>query len=353
MRKFIIAISALALIIAALYASSVVGKKSDNSSGSQSAPTTEDSSQVDDLSQEVSDPLFDSAPENIYSREFPKLDITKSSVDLDLILSGGPPRDGIPPIDDPKFESVKESKVDDEVAGLLVNIDGDKRFYPYNIMVWHEIVNDTVGGKDLSVTFCPLCGSAIVFDREVDGEIYDFGTSGKLFESNLVMYDRQTESFWSQARGEAIVGSLLGKKLDILPFSLLTMEDIRKNHKGAMVLSADTGHNRNYSFYPYSGYSDDESLFFPVSVDDNRFEAKEIFFIVPTDDGYSYAVKQKDIPFGEGREFTLKNGKEIFVENGDEGIIASIDGEQAPGYFEMWFSWATHHQEDGVVLTSE
>jgi hypothetical protein len=120
---------------------------------------------------------------------------------LTLIYDGGPGKDGIPTISDPQFLSLDAAKTKPSEWGVLVSIKDKHRFYPYNILVWHEIVNDSMAGKEYAVTFCPLCGSAIVFDRKVGGEILHFGISGKLYESNLLMYDDKTESLWSQAMG--------------------------------------------------------------------------------------------------------------------------------------------------------
>ena len=137
----------------------------------------------------------------------------KHTIDYDELLSGGPPRDGIPSIDEPEFVSPDEAEewLADNEPVIALEIDGDARAYPLQILTWHEIVNDTVGGVPVAVTFCPLCNSAITFDRRLDGEIYEFGTSGLLRNSDLVMYDRTTESLWQQFTGEAIVGDLVGR----------------------------------------------------------------------------------------------------------------------------------------------
>ncbi|MDX1430352.1 MAG: DUF3179 domain-containing (seleno)protein, partial [Rhodothermales bacterium] len=142
-----------------------------------------------------------------------KTDWDKRSVNLDEIISGGVPKDGIPPIDRPKFVSPSSASswVGDREPVILLAIEGDARAYPLQIMTYHEIVNDEVGGEPVTVTFCPLCYSAIVFRRTLDGRVYDFGVSGMLRYSDLIMYDRQTESLWQQILGEAIVGELTGR----------------------------------------------------------------------------------------------------------------------------------------------
>ena len=183
-------------------------------------------------------------------------DFSLHSVPYDEIFSGGPPRDGIPPLDDPKFASFGDA--DRWLGGkepvIAFEINGDPRAYPLQILTWHEIVNDLVGGVPVSVTFCPLCNSTIVFERELDGVIYDFGTSGNLRNSDLVMWDRQTESWWQQFIGEAIVGELTGKRLTMVPASIIAWEDFKTAHPEGKVLSRDTGFSRAYGRNPYGGY---------------------------------------------------------------------------------------------------
>ena len=208
-------------------------------------------------------------------------DIDRSSIDPSMILSGGPGKDGIPAINDPVFVSLAETTISDEVRGIFIDIDDTQRFYPYSILVWHEIVNDTVGETPITVSFCPLCDSGIVFDRRVDGETLRFGVSGFLFESNLLMYDTATESLWSQARLEALVGDYTGTTLAILPLQLVTLGEVREKYPDALVMSTDTGFPRDYTANPYAGYLDTEEAIFPVSVSDRRFPAKELLY-VPT-----------------------------------------------------------------------
>jgi len=183
-------------------------------------------------------------------------DFSRHSVPFSEILSAGPPRDGIPPIDDPKFTTFEDA---DEYLGALepvisFEINGDARAYPLQILTWHEIVNDVVGGVPVAITFCPLCNSAIVFDRTVDGIVHRFGTTGKLRHSDLVMWDRATESWWQQLTGEAIVGELTGTKLNFLPGPIISWEDFKTAKPDGQVLSRDTGFQRPYGENPYVGY---------------------------------------------------------------------------------------------------
>jgi hypothetical protein len=184
-----------------------------------------------------------------------KTDFSKTRVTWDEILSGGPAKDGIPSIDNPIFESAAaktELTERDPVIGLAIG--SDARAYPLRILTWHEIVNDTVGGVPVTVTYCPLCNSAIVFDRRADGMVLDFGTTGKLRNSDLVMYDRQTESWWQQFTGEAIVGSLVGTELKMLPARLESFAEFKARHPEGRVLVPNNPRLRDYGRNPYVGY---------------------------------------------------------------------------------------------------
>jgi hypothetical protein len=174
------------------------------------------------------------------------------------ILSGGPPKDGIPAIDEPKFIGIDEADawLEPQEPVILFQLGEDVRAYPLQILMWHEIVNDTVGGAPVVVTFCPLCNTAIAFERTVDGQVLDFGTSGRLRFSNLVMYDRQTESWWQQAGGEAIAGEFTGRQLKLLPASIIAWADFKAAYAEGKVLSRETGYRRNYGDNPYAGYDD-------------------------------------------------------------------------------------------------
>jgi hypothetical protein len=199
------------------------------------------------------------------------------SIPLDEIISGGPPPDGIPPIDDPVYESVEAAAGWLEATSpvMVVDVDDDVRVYPLAILTWHEIVNDTVGGVPLVVTYCPLCNSALVFERTIDGpdggQVLDFGTSGRLYLSNLVMYDRQHRNLWTQFEGEAVVGEpLLGTQLTRVPAWLFGFAEAAALHPNAQVLSRDTGHDRDYGRNPYTGYDteDRDPFLFRGELDD-------------------------------------------------------------------------------------
>ena len=188
-----------------------------------------------------------------------KTDFCIHSVPYDQFLSGGPPPDGIPAIDAPVFESVTAADqwLGDRWPVMFFEHAGDARAYPLAILMWHEIVNDVVGEKPVSLTFCPLCNATIAFDRTLsDGSVLDFGTSGNLRNSDLVMYDRQTQSWWQQFTGEALVGDYTGLKLVILPSQIVAWGDFAEQYPDGKVLSRETGHNRDYGRNPYAGYDD-------------------------------------------------------------------------------------------------
>ncbi|MGI9356921.1 MAG: DUF3179 domain-containing protein [Rhizobiaceae bacterium] len=184
-----------------------------------------------------------------------KTNFEKMAVAPSEILSGGPPKDGIPPIDNPKFvaaTAVTDLTDRDPVIGLEIN--GDARAYPLRVMTWHEIVNDTVGGQPVVITYCPLCNSAIVFDALVNGDIHTFGTTGKLRNSDLVMYDRSTESWWQQFTGRAIAGAHLGTKLKLLPSQLEAWSDFKARYPNGKVLVPNNPSSRHYGRNPYVNY---------------------------------------------------------------------------------------------------
>jgi hypothetical protein len=183
-------------------------------------------------------------------------------VDPQRVRSGGPPPDGIPSIDDPRFLPVIDHldllPADEPVVAL--EVDGDARAYPVRIMIWHEIVNDTVGGVPVSVTYCPLCNSAASYVREIDGVETTFGTSGRLYVSALVMYDRATESLWTHFDGRAVIGVLTGAELEILPSPLMSWDSFISAYPDGRVLDeTQTGFSRRYGANPYVGYDNPDA----------------------------------------------------------------------------------------------
>jgi Protein of unknown function (DUF3179) len=207
-----------------------------------------------------------------------KTDFTKRLVPLAEFQAGGPPKDGIPAIDEPRYTRADDVEfLEDREPVILLTVDGESRAYPLQILTWHEIVNTRLGDTPVAVTFCPLCNTAIVFDRRVDGAELTFGTTGKLRDSDLVMYDRQTESWWQQFSGRALVGELAGTKLRQLSARIVSWAEFKQKHPSALVLNRDTGYARDYGTNPYAGYDDVDSppYFASRNEDDDRLPPKE------------------------------------------------------------------------------
>lgn len=254
---------------------------------------SQDSQSVDTISPTSLPVTIPEAGES--GHEIMETDGVKHLIPLDRIKSGGPPKDGIPSIDNPVFTTISDSQFMsdlDTVIGLEIN--GQAKAYPLFILVWHEIVNDSVGGLPVSVTYCPLCYTNQVFERMIDGQEVEFGTSGKLYNSNLLMYDRLTESYWSQALGIAVMGQLTGYQLDLVPFDVITWGDWKQLHPDTLVLTTDTGHARSYTTDPYGNYYTEPRIVFPVEHEDDRMHPKEIIIGFNIDNTFK-AYKQNDI----------------------------------------------------------
>ena len=316
----------------------------------------------------------------------------KHIVPLDKIKGGGPPKDGIPSIDNPKFAPVSESQfVPDTTFVIGLDINGEKRAYPLFIMVWHEIVNDSVGGVPVAVTYCPLCFTNQVFERVIDGKEVEFGTSGKLYNSNLVMYDRLTDSYWSQALGVAITGELTGYELKRIPFDVISWADWKTLYPETLVLTTETGHIRSYGVDPYGDYYTDPRILFPVEHEDDRMHPKELILGFHEDDAFK-AYKQDDVESaivindifnnkpmmlvslfsGDSRAFDRTvNGKVLTFDFVDDVIIDleskskwNFDGVATSGSMEgiqlvrlpfnpgFWFEWVAFHPDTEVYESS-
>ncbi|MBI4363623.1 MAG: DUF3179 domain-containing protein [Candidatus Doudnabacteria bacterium] len=275
----------------------------------------------------------------------------KHSIPLDGIVSGGPPKDGIPPIDNPKFIGIKTANesLSDEEPGVAIDIGGVKRFYPFQILVWHEIVNDTINGQRILVTYCPLCLTAIVFDPVVSGERVEFGTSGKLWNSNLLMYDRKTDSLWAQVLGEAVVGEMTGTKLTVLPSDLLKFGNWKQQNPDGQVLSRDTGAARFYGSDPYGDYYTTPGVFFPVGNKDNRLSEKD-FVLGIVVDGKAKAYHTEAIK-KIGRLEDSFAGKTIVAEYDRQLDVVRLFEKRNNELIRInpfgafWFSWVAAHPD--------
>ncbi|MBI3955698.1 DUF3179 domain-containing protein [Candidatus Gottesmanbacteria bacterium] len=281
---------------------------------------------------------------------------TKHSVPLDEIIGGGPPKDGVPPIDNPKFVAIAQadSFLSGSDPGIALDINGGQRFYPFQILVWHEIVNDTVNGKRVLVTYCPLCLSGIVFDPLVNGQRVEFGTSGKLWNSNLVMYDRKTDSLWSQILGEAITGEMTGARLAVLPSDMMGYENFKKTYPAGLVLSKETGAARFYGQDPYGDYYTSPGTYFPVGKKDDRLGEKDfVLGIIVNNKAKAYwpeAVKKagKIEDRFEGKTIIARYEKDIdavrLFEKKADGTVERINPFGA-----FWFSWVAAHPDTELL----
>lgn len=234
-------------------------------------------------------------------------DFSQHSVPLAEFVGGGPPKDGIPSIDEPKFVSTAEADqfLEPREPVAVVELDGAARAYPIQILTWHEIVNDRIGGQPIAVTYCPLCNSTVAFRREVNGEAVEFGTTGMLRNSDLVMYDRRTESWWQQITAEAVVGELAGEKLEVVSSQILSWEGFRRAHPDGEVLSRDTGSRRDYGESPYAGYDadPDSAPFLLEGEPDRSLPPKERVAAVQTGEGsavvYPFSRLRAEAPIND------------------------------------------------------
>jgi len=237
-------------------------------------------------------PRDDSEPSGLDTYSDPDPALPAPRIDLSVLRSGGPPPDGIPSIDTPEFHTAASvDYLGDEDPVIALEIAGDARAYPLEILIWHELVNDTVGGVPVSVAYCPLCNSVTVYEREIDGQVLDFGVSGLLYNSSLVMYDRQTETLWSHFTGEPLYGALADADLVSIPATIVGFDTWRAEHPDGLVLNRNTGASRNYGVNPYPGYDEVDSQPFLFEGDvDGRFTAMTRVVGVETDDGSAAAA---------------------------------------------------------------
>ena len=280
-------------------------------------------------------------------------DLTDALIPVDEILSGGPPRDGIPAIDQPKFESAGEADwLRDEDRVLALVIQGHARAYPIRILNWHEIVNDKVGDQQFAVTYCPLCGTGVVFAADIANTSLQFGVSGLLYNSDVLLYDRNSESLWSQILGKAVAGKLKGTILRQIPVTHTSWKDWVKHHPDTLVLSRDTGFRRNYRDSPYSGYEKSRRLYFKVShKSPANYHPKERVIGVEIDGrfkAYPYRELSKNGKSEFTDSFAGSNLKIYWNEEAQSGSVTNIDGKALPVISGFWFAWFTFHPDTEI-----
>ncbi|CAN5835516.1 DUF3179 domain-containing protein [soil metagenome] len=275
-------------------------------------------------------------------------------VDPAEIISGGPPPDGIPPIDNPRFIDVDAADewIGDTEPVVYLEANGEIHAYPIQVLIWHEIVNDTVGDIPVAVTYCPLCNSAVSYRREVAGEVTTFGTSGRLFASALVMYDRATESLWTHFDGRAVVGVLTGEVLEPISSPLLAWSDFKEAFPEALVLDRDTtGFDRPYGVNPYDGYDNQDTnpFLFRGTVDD-RAQAKQRVVGV-TIDGEAVAWTLDSISGGDARTTHGDVGDTPIVIFWKQGQSSALDASQIVNGRDIGSVGVFSPQLDGRTLT--
>jgi hypothetical protein len=278
-------------------------------------------------------------------------DLAGALVPAGEIVSGGPPRDGIPALDAPSFVSAQSAdflRDEDRVLGLVHN--GIAKAYPIAILNWHEIVNDEFAGQPVAVSYCPLAFSGIAYPARIDGRPVGFGTSGLLYNSNLVMYDRRTQSLWPQLMSQAVSGSLKGKTLETLPLSHTTWADWRRRYPDTLVLSTDTGHRRDYARDPYADYARSPRLIVPVGRESRRFASKEPVIGLELDrQAKAYAFSELAKTPGEIRDTVA--GQRLTVRYDPEhqtGGVYRADGTEYPSVIAYWFAWYAFHPDTAV-----
>lgn len=284
---------------------------------------------------------------------FNNFDVSDAIIPTTEIFSGGPPRDGIPSIDHPVFvQAADVTFLHDDDLVVSVSIADKTRAYPLRILVWHEIVNDVMADLPFAVTYCPLCGTAMVFDRTVGNRTITLGVSGLLYHSDVLMYDRETESLWSQLKRQAISGEMAKTYLPWRPSEHLTWAAWKEKYPTSQVLSTNTGHERDYSATPYQGYEDDPGTIFPVPTHRDELPTKEwVLGIVIGAESKAYRLSS--IPTGKVIS-DMVGGSDIEVSYDpatQQALVMNINrNEEMPYVKAYWFAWQAFHPETGLWL---
>ncbi|MBL8323511.1 MAG: DUF3179 domain-containing protein [Rubrivivax sp.] len=281
-------------------------------------------------------------------------DLRDALVPVQAIERGGPPRDGIPAIDRPKFVPAARAALKDPDRVLGVALNGVARAYPVRILNWHEIVNDRFGAQAVAVTYCPLCGTGMAFDARIGAREASFGVSGLLYNSDVLLYDRATESLWSQVMAKAVTGPLKGAVLVPLPLAHTSWAAWRARHPGTEVLSTDTGFERDYERDPYDGYEKIQRLMFDVQHRDARLPLKEWVL------GLRVGGEAKAYPFSllerrvdaKGRLADRIGGQRVevrFDRTHRSAEAFDAEGRPLPGVMAYWFAWVAFHPQTLVL----
>lgn len=297
--------------------------------------------------------LIFTLPLSMHAASLNGFNLDRLTVPTEQILSGGPGRDGIPAILNPHFidaSKVRFLKDHDTVLGLTMN--GKSKAYPIKILNWHEVVNDSMGGQKFVISYCPLCGSGMAFLTQQGNQTLTFGVSGLLYNSDVLMYDHQTESLWSQIRGKAISGASSGMSLTQYPLKLTRWKQWLSDNPDTLVLSTKTGYYRSYSQDPYAGYSRTPRLYFPVAN-----QAPSSYATKETVLGYKGKQKKIAFPLSELRKHDQGKFSYLFEEQqlnihwdsqNQSAWITDSSGKQLASTMLYWFAWYAFYPDTEV-----
>ena len=289
-------------------------------------------------------------------------DLSGALVPVDEILSGGPPRDGIPALTDPPFERVPAVdwlKPGDRL--LALEHGGVAKAYPIRILNWHEVVNDRVGSRAVAITYCPLCGTGMAFDLAKseagrpfleDRQPLELGVSGLLYNSDVLMYDRQTESLWTQIGRQAIAGPLRSERLAMIPLLHTTWGRWQEEHPDGLVLSRNTGHGRDYDTDPYMSYERSSRTMFPVAHRDDRLPEKDLVLGITRGDG-AVAFPLDRLAERPRPVRATVGGEDLFVywfPDSETAFATSLNGNPVPATIAYWFAWSAFHPSTRVWI---
>jgi len=273
--------------------------------------------------------------------------LTRHAVPPSRILKGGPPRNAIPALVNPLFVPGSRSTLlpDDRVLGLSFN--GNAKAYPVRILNWHELVNDTLGGVPVAITYCPLCASGVAFDRGKGGVVPTFGVSGLLYNSNMLLYDHASESLWTQMGMRAITGPRTGDRLDQLPLYHGTWAGWLKKHPRTLALSFDTGHQRDYQRDPYATYHTSPRLYFPVDAESAALPRKALILGVILG-GVARAYPLTELARHDGPLSDRIGNRSVaihFDSSANSPKVTGPTGKEMPGIVSYWFAWYAFYPE--------
>lgn len=281
-------------------------------------------------------------------------DLAGASIPIQGIERGGPPKDGIPAIDRPKFVSAARARLAEEDRVLGITLDGITRAYPLRILNWHELVNDRFGTRAIVVTYCPLCGTGMAFEPPASTGVSGFGVSGLLYNSDVLLYDRTTQSLWSQILSTAISGPLVGTTLTAVPLTHTTWADWRRRHPATEVLSTDTGFERDYGRDPYAGYDRVQQLLFDVQHRDGRLPLKEWVLGLRVNGAakaYPFSVLERTVD-SAGRMTDTLGGQALLIRYDRANRTAEAfdaQGKPLTGTLSFWFAWVAFYPRTDVL----